>query len=173
MKKSFCMPVLCADTRILDAGDYIQFENFTSKPSLAVFSLLDAVHIVQFTISLNDFDLVTKEEGKNRLELALEYFDEISKMKVFEKSSFIVLLTKRDLFEKKLTTKKFKTFFKDYKFKKEDTDSVAEYIRQRLTKNLPHDRIMVKPFFFNVMGGFAQFMSNFAITMGFPFPQLL
>eukprot|EP01101_Sappina_pedata_P013539 TRINITY_DN9811_c0_g1_i1.p1 TRINITY_DN9811_c0_g1~~TRINITY_DN9811_c0_g1_i1.p1 ORF type:complete len:353 (+),score=141.88 TRINITY_DN9811_c0_g1_i1:46-1104(+) len=56
-----------------------------------------------FVTSLNDYDLVLREdEETNRMEEAMVLFDEICNSPWFDRSSIILFLNKRDLFEAKL-----------------------------------------------------------------------
>ena len=63
----------------------------------------DNVNAVVFVASLSEFDQnLFEDETKNRLDEALELFQQISNSKWFQQTSLILFLNKKDLFEKKV-----------------------------------------------------------------------
>ena len=65
----------------------------------------DNVNAVVFVASLSEFDQnLFEDETKNRLDEALELFQQISNSKWFQDTSLILFLNKKDLFEKKVRT---------------------------------------------------------------------
>lgn len=63
----------------------------------------DNVNAVVFVASLSEFDQnLYEDESKNRLDEALELFQQISNSKWFAETSLILFLNKKDLFEKKV-----------------------------------------------------------------------
>ena len=63
----------------------------------------DNVNAVVFVASLSEFDQnLFEDETKNRLDEALELFQQISNSKWFADTSLILFLNKKDLFEKKV-----------------------------------------------------------------------
>jgi len=75
----------------------------------------DNVNAVVFVASLSEFDQVLfEDETKNRLDEALELFQQISNSKWFADTSIVLFLNKKDLFEKKLLDKVFKEYVSTY-----------------------------------------------------------
>jgi guanine nucleotide-binding protein G(i) subunit alpha len=62
----------------------------------------DNVTAVIFVAAISEYDqMLFEDRKKNRLEEALELFEEVCNLPVFEKIDMILFLNKRDLFEKK------------------------------------------------------------------------
>ena len=62
----------------------------------------DNVTALIFTAAISEYDQVLFEDRKkNRLEEALDLFEEVCMIKVFQSIDMILFLNKRDLFEKK------------------------------------------------------------------------
>ena len=75
----------------------------------------DNVDSVVFVAALSEFDQkLFEDETKNRLDEALELFQQIINSKWFKSSAVFLFLNKKDLFEKKLTEKTFKDFVEGY-----------------------------------------------------------
>ena len=76
----------------------------------------DNVDCVFFVASLSEFDqCLYEDETKNRFDEALELFAQIANSKWFAKTSIILFLNKRDLFEQKLAEgKTFGDFVRTY-----------------------------------------------------------
>ena len=90
----------------------------------------DNVDCVVFVASLSEFDQhLYEDETKNRLEEALELFAQISNSKWFASTALILFLNKKDLFEKKLTEKKFCDFVKEYSGPN-DMTSCSDFVKK-------------------------------------------
>lgn len=75
------------------------------------------VTCVIFVAALSEYDQVLYEDGRtNRLHESLELFGEICNSRFFTKTSMILFLNKRDLFEEKIKTIDLKCCFEDYEF---------------------------------------------------------
>jgi len=73
------------------------------------------VTAVLFVAALSEYDMVLYEdEDTNRMEEALNLFDEITNSRWFKKTSIILMLNKRDLFAEKIKKVPLKVCFKDY-----------------------------------------------------------
>jgi len=73
------------------------------------------VTAVLFCVSLSEFDQkLYEDETVNRIDESLKLFDEICNSHWFEKNNIILFLNKKDLFMKKLETKKLSDYFHDY-----------------------------------------------------------
>ena len=96
----------------------------------------DNVDSVVFVASLSEFDQkLYEDETKNRLDEALELFQQISNSKWFAKSSIFLFLNKKDLFEKKLGEKNFGDYVKDYSGPNEFT-ATSEYCKAEFLKKV-------------------------------------
>lgn len=93
----------------------------------------DNVDCVVFVASLSEFDqTLYEDETKNRLDEANELFSQISNSKWFSKTSLILFLNKKDLFEKKLAEgKTFGSYVKDYSGPNE-MKPAAEFVKNML-----------------------------------------
>jgi len=75
----------------------------------------DNVNAVVFVAALSEFDQVLYEDNtQNRLDEALDLFNQIANSKWFKETSMILFLNKKDLFEMKLQKKTFSDYRKDY-----------------------------------------------------------
>jgi len=73
------------------------------------------VTAVLFVAALSEYDMVLYEdEDTNRMEEALNLFDEICNSRWFKKTSMILMLNKRDLFAEKIQKVPLKKCFPDY-----------------------------------------------------------
>ncbi|KAL3318400.1 Guanine nucleotide-binding protein G(i) subunit alpha-1 [Cichlidogyrus casuarinus] len=81
----------------------------------------DGVTAIIFLVALSEYDLGLAEDQEvvsysilNRLRESMNLFDSICNNKWFQKTSIILFLNKKDLFEKKLCTSPLSTYFPDY-----------------------------------------------------------
>eukprot|EP00296_Roombia_truncata_P000192 JP435857.1.p1 GENE.JP435857.1~~JP435857.1.p1 ORF type:complete len:357 (-),score=105.52 JP435857.1:93-1163(-) len=73
------------------------------------------VTAVMFCVGLSEYDQVLYEdENQNRMKESLLLFDEICNSRWFEKTSMILFLNKKDLFEEKISRVDLKVCFPDY-----------------------------------------------------------
>jgi len=87
------------------------------------------VTAVLFVAALSEYDMVLYEdEDTNRMEEALNLFDEITNSRWFKKTSIILMLNKRDLFAEKIKKVALKVCFKDYTGQN-DYDNGTRYIQ--------------------------------------------
>jgi len=97
----------------------------------------DDVTAVIFIAALNEFDQVLFEDPEvNRMIEAIELFTEICNMRYFEKSSMILFLNKKDLFEQKILTTSISSvsFFSDYEGPSHDYSQSVEYFLHKFLK---------------------------------------
>eukprot|EP00004_Rigifila_ramosa_P006870 TRINITY_DN177_c0_g1_i2.p1 TRINITY_DN177_c0_g1~~TRINITY_DN177_c0_g1_i2.p1 ORF type:complete len:369 (+),score=102.13 TRINITY_DN177_c0_g1_i2:125-1108(+) len=75
----------------------------------------DNVTAVLFVAALSEYDQVLYEdETQNRMEEALQLFEEICNNKYFTQTSMILFLNKRDLFQEKLQVSPLSKYFSDF-----------------------------------------------------------
>ena len=75
----------------------------------------DDVNAVIFVAALSDFDQVLYEdETQNRMEQAISLFDQIVNSRWFAETSFVLLLTEKDVFEQKIKRASISKHFPDY-----------------------------------------------------------
>jgi len=75
----------------------------------------DNVNAVVFVASCSEFDQkLFEDETQNRLDEAIQLFDQICNSKWFKSTAMILFLNKKDLFEEKLAEKKFSDYIVDY-----------------------------------------------------------
>lgn len=79
-------------------------------------SHFDNVNAIMFLASLSEYDKVLLEDGvTNRMHEATDLFEEICRCPYFDKTSILLFLNKRDLFEQKCTRVNLNVCFKDYR----------------------------------------------------------
>jgi len=107
----------------------------------------DNVTAVIFVTAISEYDQVLYEdENTNRMDEALVLFDQICNHPSFQKTSMILFLNKRDLFEKKLAKKDLTCWENTEEIRKcgQDYDKCIKYIKQRfLDKNKNPDERQV------------------------------
>lgn len=75
----------------------------------------DNVQAVVFVAALSEYDQVLfEDETQNRMEEALQLFDQIVNSKWFKTTAMILFLNKKDLFEMKLAKKPLSKYFPEY-----------------------------------------------------------
>jgi len=75
----------------------------------------DNVNAVVFVAALSEYDQVLfEDETQNRMEEALQLFDQIVNSKWFKTTAMILFMNKRDLFEMKLAKKPLSKYFPEY-----------------------------------------------------------
>jgi len=90
------------------------------------------VTAVLFVAALSAYDMVLYEdEDTNRMEEALNLFDEICNSRWFKKTSMILMLNKRDLFAEKIRKVPLTVTFPGFKGNPNDYDQCLEYIRHQ------------------------------------------
>ena len=78
--------------------------------------LFDNVTAIVFVAAISEYNQVVAEDrSKNRMQEALELFEQIANSKHFEGIDIILVLNKKDLFEQKIRTVDPVTWFPDYK----------------------------------------------------------
>jgi hypothetical protein len=90
------------------------------------------VTAVLFVAALSAYDLVLYEdEDTNRMEEALNLFEEICNSRWFKKTSMILMLNKRDLFAEKIAKVPLTVTFKHYKGDPHNYDQCVEFIKNQ------------------------------------------
>jgi len=85
-----------------------------------------------FVAALSEYDQVLYEdEDTNRMEEALNLFDEICNSRWFKKTSMILMLNKRDLFQEKIKKVSLKKTFKDFPGPDFDYEAGVGYIQEQ------------------------------------------
>ncbi|KAJ8603485.1 hypothetical protein CTAYLR_005137 [Chrysophaeum taylorii] len=104
----------------------------------------DNVTAVLFVVAISEYDQkMYEDETTNRMVDAIDLFDEVCVNRAFDKSSLILFLNKRDLFEQKI--KKFsikdQAAFRDYAGKPHSyEDGCAYFLRKFITLNRDPER---------------------------------
>uniref|UniRef100_A0AC34QZH6 Uncharacterized protein n=1 Tax=Panagrolaimus sp. JU765 TaxID=591449 RepID=A0AC34QZH6_9BILA len=94
----------------------------------------DDVNAIIFVVGISEYDQTLREDNKtNRLIEALELFDTISMSKFFVKSSMILFLNKKDLFEQKIAKTSLLVTFPSYKGGLNYKDGI-EFLKFQFTK---------------------------------------
>jgi guanine nucleotide-binding protein G(i) subunit alpha len=89
------------------------------------------VTAVIFCVALSEYDMVLTEDYEmNRMQESLQLFDSICNNAFFAKSSIILFLNKKDLFEKKIEKSPLTIAFPEYQGPNK-YEEAAEYIRQK------------------------------------------
>eukprot|EP00456_Euglypha_rotunda_P025801 TRINITY_DN20809_c0_g1_i5.p1 TRINITY_DN20809_c0_g1~~TRINITY_DN20809_c0_g1_i5.p1 ORF type:complete len:229 (+),score=34.77 TRINITY_DN20809_c0_g1_i5:230-916(+) len=89
------------------------------------------VTAVLFVAALSEYDMgLFEDQETNRMDEALNLFDEICNSRWFKKTSIILMLNKRDLFAEKIKKVPLTVCFKDYKGSGTFEDA-SEFIRKQ------------------------------------------
>lgn len=89
------------------------------------------VKAVIFVASLSEYDQVLYEDDEqNRLQEALDVFEDIVNREAFSFSSMILFLNKKDLFEEKLKIAKFGDSFPEFQGDPNNQEEAAQHIEQ-------------------------------------------
>ncbi|KAL9653899.1 hypothetical protein ABK040_012958 [Willaertia magna] len=89
----------------------------------------ERVTAIIFFISLSEFDQTCYEDNSTwRVKESLTLFSEIVNNTLFDNTPFVLLLNKRDIFEKKLQRKKFSDYFKDFPTDRYDEKNPSDCI---------------------------------------------
>lgn len=90
---------------------------------------MQEVDAVIFMTSLAEYDQDCYEEkGCWRVKESLDTFEKVVNNKLFQSVPFILMLNKRDLFEKKLSKKSFKQRFPEFKGNETDANECIDYM---------------------------------------------
>ena len=110
---------------------------------------MSEVDAVIFMTSLAEFDQECYEEkGFKRVVESLETFEKVINNKLFQKVPFILMLNKRDLFERKIDKKSFKKYFSDYQGDEKNAQQCIDYLSKLFLakcKERPTETILVQP----------------------------
>ncbi|KAE9552925.1 hypothetical protein FO519_003867 [Halicephalobus sp. NKZ332] len=94
----------------------------------------DDVNAIIFVVGISEYDQSLREDNKtNRLIEALELFDTISMSKFFVKSSMILFMNKKDLFEEKIKKTSLNVTFPSYKGGLDYNDGI-EFLKNQFSK---------------------------------------
>jgi len=101
------------------------------------------VTVIFFIVALSEYDQVlVEDESTNRLEEALNLFEEIVNCSWFSQTPLILFLNKKDLFELKLKRSPLSKFFSDWSGK-DDPVSAAKFIEEKFkTRNRNSSRTL-------------------------------
>jgi len=90
-----------------------------------------------FVASMSEFDQKCYEDDStNRIQESLLLFDEIVNSRYFIDTPVIFFLNKKDIFQKKIQTKKLSDFFPDYNGPPNDFDAGCKYMLQKFTTRI-------------------------------------
>ena len=110
---------------------------------------MSEVDAVIFMTSLAEFDQECYEEkGFKRVVESLETFEKVINNKLFQKVPFILMLNKRDLFERKIAKKSFKKYFPNYTGDEKNPQQCIDFISKMFLgkcKERSTDTILVQP----------------------------
>jgi len=91
----------------------------------------DGVTAVLFCVALSEYDLMLYEDHTvNRMQESLKLFDEICNAPCFDKTSMILFLNKKDIFEEKIKRVPITVCFDDYSGS-QNFDESSTYIRNK------------------------------------------
>jgi GTPase SAR1 family protein len=97
------------------------------------------VNAVIFVAAISEYDQVIAEDGKtNRLQEALDLFEEIVNLKWFKQTPMILFLNKRDLFFRKLQRVPLQKHFPEFGKYKQDYKHACAFIRREFKRRC-HD----------------------------------
>ncbi|KAJ6247392.1 guanine nucleotide-binding protein g(o) subunit alpha [Anaeramoeba flamelloides] len=100
-----------------------------------------------FVVAISQYDQgLYEDESQNRMVESLQLFEEICNMPWFEKSSIILFLNKKDLFDEKIKRVDIRVTFKEYKGENESQEA-SEYIKSEFVKLYKNERKKVYPYF--------------------------
>ncbi|KAL6044136.1 Guanine nucleotide-binding protein G(t) subunit alpha-2 [Balamuthia mandrillaris] len=105
------------------------------------------VTAVIFVAATNEYDMLLEEDGAtNRLEEALQLFNDLINSKWFHRTPFILFLNKDDLFQEKIKRVDLKVLFPEYTGGK-DYDNAIKFIkkqfRSQVKKEGDRDRVYI------------------------------
>eukprot|EP01091_Cochliopodium_minus_P016416 TRINITY_DN613_c1_g1_i1.p1 TRINITY_DN613_c1_g1~~TRINITY_DN613_c1_g1_i1.p1 ORF type:complete len:346 (-),score=84.22 TRINITY_DN613_c1_g1_i1:147-1184(-) len=87
-----------------------------------------------FVVAINEYDLrLYEDENVNRMDEAIQLFDEICNSQWFQNSYMILFLNKKDLFEEKIKEVDLNVCFEDYKDGK-DFKAASKFIKNKFIK---------------------------------------
>ena len=93
--------------------------------------------IIVFVASMSEFDQKCYEDDStSRIQESLLLFDEIVNSRYFIDTPVIFFLNKKDIFQKKIATKKLADFFPDYQGPAHDFDACSKYMLQKFTSRI-------------------------------------
>ena len=96
------------------------------------------VTAIIFCVDMSAFDQVlVEDEETNKMQESLKSFEFICNNPYFSKTSMILLLNKKDLFEEKITKSPLSICFPEYTGENE-YDQAAEYVREQFEKQNKH-----------------------------------
>jgi hypothetical protein len=94
-----------------------------------------------FTVPINEYDMLSSDDLKtNSLSDSLNQFEELHRMSLLENVPFVLLLTKKDQFEKKFSAETFSTYFLN--FTGTTAEEGAEYINGMFKERVGDGRIL-------------------------------
>lgn len=87
---------------------------------------------VIFVAAISEYDQVLfEDETTNRVDEALNLFDEVCNSRWFEETSMILFLNKRDLFMDKIHKVQLSVYFNDYTGDESNYDQACEFFREK------------------------------------------
>ncbi|KAF0975056.1 hypothetical protein FDP41_005809 [Naegleria fowleri] len=105
------------------------------------------VTAILFVASMSEFDQKCYEDDStNRIQESLLLFDEIVNSRYFIDTPVIFFLNKKDIFQKKIETKKLSDFFPDYQGPPHDFDATSKYMLQKFTSRINDQNREFYPF---------------------------
>ncbi|GAA5946743.1 hypothetical protein JCM3765_001996 [Sporobolomyces pararoseus] len=94
----------------------------------------ESVDILIFVVAISEFDqMLYEDESINRLAEATMLFESLAGSRWFERSSFVLLLNKCDIFEEKLTRSpsSLRRYYPDYQGKDGDIASASAFMKSK------------------------------------------
>lgn len=91
----------------------------------------DTVTAVLFVAAISEYDqMLFEDESTNRMDEALNLFDDICNSRWFRETSMILMLNKRDLFQEKIKKVSLRTCFPDFAGEDGDYDAGVEFLKE-------------------------------------------
>jgi len=98
-------------------------------------NVFNSANIVIYVVGLSDYTKLCYEDDKtNRMDEALNVFEEVINFDSFKNATIILLLNKYDKFVEKLKTFPLKNYFKDYDG--DDNEKAFEFLKKNFLKKM-------------------------------------
>ena len=92
-----------------------------------------------FFIPISDYNLINPLTGMNRLDEAFYLYNEIQTTKLFERADISIMLTKMDLFKKKLVLDPISNYFEKFQASNGNLKETMEVMRGIFSQNFGED----------------------------------
>ena len=87
----------------------------------------DNINAVLFMVAMSEYDQTLKEDGKtNRMKESIRLFGTVCHNQWFKRSSMLLFLNKKDVFDQKIKYSPLSKYFNDYNNEKEESSFIVE-----------------------------------------------